>query len=340
MPVALFGFGLAFSLFQVFGTSDGIKHAFSESGVYDTAAANLLASDTSKASGANKQDGEAVPLDNPEVRKAIEKAFPGSSLQPQVEKALDSTYSWIHGESKQLNISFNLSQNKDMLLTNLMQEIKQRTATLPTCPAGTPIPAEFDAFNATCRPAQLSADQAAAMAEEKLRGNDFFKESSLDAGNIKDEKGQTLEKRLSNVPGIYDRVVKGIAAAGLLAVVFTLAIIFLTRPWRDGIRRVAKISLTIGITTIVLACLSVFLSGKAADMVAKSAGNTTSFQASVVDIIHILASDIRAWWLGYGILLVVLSVGAFLGLRILREKSTIDRNNATPPENRPHVVVN
>lgn len=337
LPLTLFIFGLSFGMTRVFGDSGSIKHALSESGIYDSAATQFLSQIKEKGQGAQ---AENIPVDRPEVQDAVQKALPPASIQQHTEKALDDIYAWLQGKTDQLNISIDLGQNKTTLLDNLVAHVKTRAASLPICPPGAPIPQEFDAFNATCRPAAVSPDMAAQAAKDKLAANSFFKDSTLNTSTIKDEQGQTLGDRLHSIPEYYKMIMQAVTIAGIVALVCVVGGIFLSDPWRVGLRRVAKVFLSIGIATVILAWLSVFLSGKAATMLAESAGQAASFQASIADIVHMLASDIRAWWLGYGILLIILAIAAFLVLKVLKEKDAIDRNNAKPPEERPTVVVN
>jgi hypothetical protein len=338
LPVLFFIFGISFSLLQVFGTPDSLKHALAGSGIYDTAAANFVAN--AQTEGSNTAGLENLPAQQKDIQDIFQQSLPASFLQPRVESAIDNIYDWIHGDSARLSISIDLGENKEDLLARLKQYVQSRAANLPVCPPDTPIPADFDAFRATCRPAVVTPEMAADQAEAKLRQSDFFKESSVNTDTITDSEGRSLNDRFSNVPGLYNAVVKTIIIIGCVALALILVAIFVSRPWRDGLRRVSKIGLSIGIATTILAIASVFVTGKLADLVANSAGSTASFQASIADVVHALASDVRAWWLGYGITLIILAIAAFLALRVLSEKNTIDRNNAKPPEERPTVVVN
>lgn len=337
LPITLFFFGLSFSLTRVFGDSGSIKHALSESGIYDSAAAQFLNQIKDKGQSKGTQE---IPVDRPEVQDAIQKALPATSIQQHSEDALDDIYAWLQGKTEKLEISVDLTQNKAMLLDNLVAHVQNRTASLPICPPGTPLSQDFDAFNATCRPVVVSPEMAAQTARDKLAANEFFKESAVTTNTIKDEQGNTISDRLQNIPTYYKQIMQVVMTAGIVALVCIIGGVLLSDPWRVGLRRVAKVFLSIGITTVILAWLSVFLSGKAATMLAKSAGETASFQVSIADIVHMLASDIRAWWLGYGILLIILAIAAFLILKVLKEKDAIDSNNAKPPEQRPTVVVN
>ncbi|MET1032906.1 MAG: hypothetical protein ABWX94_00215, partial [Candidatus Saccharimonadales bacterium] len=185
LPFVLFSFGISFSLHRVFGTSDSIKNSLSESGIYDAAAGNFLAiaqkdGNTSSNSSGNRSNQSAsdLPLNDPGVVSAVEKAFPGNSIQPQVEKGLDDTYAWIHGNSPELHVSIDFTQNKEKLLTNLTNYASERAATLQPCPAGTGVTPDFDALNASCLPNGVTPAMATLAAQKQLTESDFFKEKS------------------------------------------------------------------------------------------------------------------------------------------------------------------
>lgn len=347
LPLVLFSFGLSFSLHRVFGTPDALKGALSESGVYNATAENFLAMAQSNSNGINdpdtSQELSALPSDDPGVKSAAEKAFPGNSIQPQIEKLLDNIYAWIGGDSQKLDISVDLTPNKEDLLANLENYAKARAATLPACSAAASAPTDFDPFKATCLPIGVTPDMAAIATREKLLGSNFFQEKAfkVNAGKQSNDKSVTLGSyRVQDAQSAYQSIVKGIYMMGIVAVVCILMAIFLSRPLRIGIKRASKIALSVGVMTVVLALLSVFATERVANALARSASETPSFQASVVNAVNLLASEVRTWWLGYGILLIVLSIGAFLLLKALSEKDIIERNNITPPESRSRVVIN
>lgn len=345
LPFVLFGFGLSFSIHRVFGTSDATKNALSESGIYDAAAENFLvmAQKDDKSNQGTAGEISALPVNDPGVTAAVEKSFPAKAIQPQVEKALDDTYAWIHGDTKELAVAIDLNQNRMDLLGNLTSYASERAAALPPCPAGTAITPDFDAFKAACLPSGVTPAMAASAARKQLLESDFFKEKSLDINIAKqgNEKSLTFGSySLPNAQEAYQASIKGIYTMGIIAVIFIVMTIFLSQSIRAGIRRAAKISLSVGVATTILALLSTLATGRFANALAESAGETASFQSGVSGTIHLLASDLRAWWLGYGILLIVLSIGAFIGLKVLSEKDTIERNNATPEDERPHIVTN
>lgn len=340
LPVLLFIFGLAFSAYQVLDNPHNIKHALSESGIYAAAADNFIAKASEDASNSNVQSVGDIPLDQPKVREAVRTALPSESLQPQLEQATDAIYAWLHGETKELAIRVDLEANKAGLVHNLVVYAKQRAAELPACTPQTAVQPEDSIFTANCRPAMVSPEQAAAATEAKVTQSDLLREASFDTRTLTDAQGRTLSDRLSEVPAIYAKVIVAIFITGGLGLACLLCVIFISKPKRIGLKRVAKTVLGVGVTTIIMAALSVYVTGKVTAMLAESTGNTATFQASITDIIHTLASDIRGWWFTYGILLIAMAIGIFVGLKLLTEKELIEHTNATPPDERPQVVTN
>jgi len=327
--MALFSFGLAFSVMQVLGMPAALKQALAQSGIYDVAASNWLHQAQQSAEGSSN----TIPIDQPAVADVVNKAFPASSIQPQAEKAIDNMYDWLHGKTPTLRFSIDLQGNQSALVSNLTDYVKQHAAALPTCPAGSPA-VNVDPFQATCLPAGITPDMVAQQAESQINQNNFAKQANVNA-NTPDASGQTAAQRLSKVPNIYNAVQKSIYLTGVLALTCLLGVIFLSRPWRTGIRRVSISGLVIGGLGALFAWLSVYATGKLASFVTNSAGGTNTFQTSIADIVHTLAADIRAWWLGYSIGLIVLGVIGLLSLKYLHM-----REAAKPPEHDVHVVTN
>lgn len=335
LPLFLFGFGLVFSAYQVLGSSDSVKNALTESGIYQTAGDNL----TALAQKDTHLEGQSQSAQT-ETREAIKRAFPASSLQSQTENVLDSTYAWIQGRSKDLEIKIDITSNKDSLLNEITTRAKARAASLPVCPPSTVPDPTLDVFSASCLPRGVTPDAAATAARERLEESGFFKEAVVNVGNTRDASGQTLQERLSAVPVWYDRAVTALYVSGVAIIVLLIVLILLSRPVQDGVKRAATLLLSIGASTVILALVSIWLVQKFAATYAETLGTAPSFVSSIANALRLLASDFRAWWLGYGILLVILSIGLFIWLRVWREKSAIEKQNATPSDQRPTIVIN
>lgn len=320
LPLTLFGFGLLFSLHQALGNPDNVKGALRESGIYNSAVSDLL---NQKESSTDPGTTDEIPTDRPEVKDAIEKAFPPATVEDKVNAVLDGTYAWIRGDTEQLQFEVDLSDARIELANNLGAYARARAATLPDCPASQPITADFDVFNATCKPAGVDLNLVEAQAKHEVLTSDLLDNSTITANNLTDEAGRTLDERLKGVPQAYSKLVTGLYLSGAMAIALMAGAIFLSPSRRSGSRRVAIIVLGVGVSSTVLAWVSSFVANQLAENISKN-DISNSLQTSLLEIVRILVHDIRIWWMGFGILLIALAAGSLLTLHFAKPKGPHD----------------
>lgn len=324
----LFVFGLAFSAQRVLGTPGSLKHALKASGLYESGVGDALnQAQKDQPSG----QGEGIPIDRPEVQNVIKQAASPQFLQTQTEQALDSVYAWMQGKSAHLTFSVDLTEVKVRLADGMAQYVQQHLATLPACPAGTGM-GDVDPFKATCVPQGTDTSQVAAAAKNEILNGEFLKDSTtVTADTIKTENGKTLEQQLKELPTIYQRVNQGVYAAGLLVILLMLAVIFLSANWRAGVRKVAITGIAIGLFSALIAWLSRYGVDRATEQLAQSSGNIQPLQQKALAAGELLFNDFRAWWLGYGITLMVLGVVALVVLTATEGKGPKPEKLAAEP---------
>jgi hypothetical protein len=307
LPLLLFLFGLFFSLYQVYSTPDNIKEALKKSGFYNTIISDVL-SEVKVDEG-----GDGVPVNDPEIKKIVGQAASPAFLEEQTTTLLDSFYAWVRGETETLNINIDLREAKARLSDGLAAYGAQRMAALPVC---TEVPAEeIDALNATCLPPGFDQAAAAQEIKNKVSSGEFLEDAQITKEDIKSDQGETLEQQLRVVPEIYDKIVMGLWIDGLLIVLLTAAVVFLSTTWRSGLRRAGILFTVIGGITILIAWGSNFTMKYLSEAIGESEGK---IQATVADIVEYLASDLRLWWMGYGMLLLVLGVGTLVTLKFVK----------------------
>lgn len=330
LPLILFGFGLSFSLYQTIGKPDSIKTALSDSGVYVTASSGFVDTLQKDAGKEQATEGVELPVEQAGIKKAVAEAFPPASLKTHVDGLIENTYRWMQGETANLDLKLDLAENQTNLLANLRHQAKERAGGLPQCEK--PPTEERDIFSATCLPAGVTPDAAADKVVTELRSGEFFKQQSIDISSVKDETGQTLETRLKDVPSFYETWVKGTWAGGILALLLLAGVIFLSRPWQSGVRRTAKIFLAVGISSALFAWFSNFLVSKLGESVTKTGEGTESLQTTLLEAVRILAQDLRLWWLGYGLFLIIMGAVALVYLRVVKQKNAPPLDEVKPLE--------
>ncbi len=321
LTITLLIFGIAFGLHQVFGTPTAIKHALHDSGFYDHVVTLAL----DKAQKEQATGEQPIPVDRQDIEQAIQKSISPTYLQDQTEKTLDSVYDWLHGKTPTLSFSINVGDTKTRLADGLANYTIEHLSSLPACPAGSGSNQDIDPFSATCVPAGVDINTVATKAKGQLLNSGFLKDGDINASSIKTGEGKTLQDQVKQVPKIYKIVVWAIYGAGLLALLSALGVIFLSRDKRSGIKKVAIIAIPVGVLLTAMGWLASFGVGRAAKLAKEP------LQQSGVQIGQLLANDLRLWWMGYGILLLGLGIGALLTLHFIKPKSAgPTQKSATP----------
>lgn len=311
-------FGICFGIQQVFSTPDSLKGALKDSGFYNGAIKDGLSQAQKEQQKEPNQSGEAkdeIPLDQPGVQEVIQNAASPAFLQTQTEKSLDAVYSWLQGKTPTLDFAVDLQDVKTRLADGLSTYVQQHLTSLPACASGAS-QNDIDPFNATCVPQGTNISEVAAKAKDQVTQGDFLKDVQLTASSIKTSDGKTLEEKLQKVPDIYKTVNWTIYAAGLLAILLALAVILLSSTRRAGLKRVAIIAIVVGAIVTILGWLTSFAMQRASQAMTES----DALQERALSIAKLLAQDIRGWWMGYGIMLLVLGIGTLIALHFIKSK--------------------
>ncbi|HJQ09210.1 MAG TPA: hypothetical protein VJ836_07045 [Candidatus Saccharimonadales bacterium] len=315
---ALLSFLLLFSLLQVLGTPHAIKNAARQSELYSSIVTDAL-KEAQKKQPAQLSDtgGEEIPLSNPEVQRILNQALPPSYIQSQTEQIVDAAYAWLQGVTPTLSFTINVAEAKARLADGLGSYAQQHLASLPVCTAATMPQGEVDIFNATCVPPGFDISAAAAQARQQILDGEFIKDTTITAADIKNNEGKTLDQQLQAAPRAYDNVRGGIYILGIVAVLLSVAVIFLCSHWRRGLHALSIVYISVGAISTVLAWLSHFSIQKVAAHLIKAA-EAGALQQKMADMIQLLAGDLRNWWIGLSLGLVGLGISGLLALRLTR----------------------
>jgi hypothetical protein len=181
--MTLFSFGLLFSLLQVLGSPGHIKTALDDSGLYNIAVTDLIQESQRHEDGSIATAAEELPTEQEGVKQAVQKAFPPEMLEAQIGGVVDGVYAWLQGDSKNLSFEVNLSEAQPKLATYLADYAKERVAGLPVCGPEFVPTAEYDALNASCRPAGLEPSMVAEQTRQKILQEKFLDDAKLQAGD-------------------------------------------------------------------------------------------------------------------------------------------------------------
>jgi hypothetical protein len=329
LTLALFTFGLAWSAYQVVHTPGTLKGALDSSGIYSSAVPALLKEKAKEPTPAGST--EDIPTDRPEIQNVIKQAFPAEFLQGQTEGVIDSVYKWLDGTSPELAFSIELGEAKTRLALGLEQYALQRLNTLPACAPGVIPSGDIDAFNAECVPAGIDKAAIAAKAKQQVLEGEFLKDTTINSSTINKDGGKPLDEQLKAAPDAYQGVQAGVWGGGILAALLAAAVVFLSATRRGGARKVAITAITVGALSTLLAWLSNFGVHKFSQKAAESDGLNNALQPQLLKVAETLASSFMKWWLGYGIVLVVLGIAALIVLHKTLPKAIDLRTHSKKP---------
>jgi hypothetical protein len=318
LVTTLFSFGLFWSVHQVVSNPKNIKHALSQSGIYQTGIDNTLQQSLKAQSGGGGQGGD-IPIKNAEVRAVISDAIPPAYLQTQIEQVLDAGYAWVQGKTPTLAFSIDLGSAKTKLADNMATYVTTRLSQLPVCaPAQVPVQGDVDYFNATCIPAGYAPATAGEKIKADILTGDFLKDQTITASTIKNNKGETLDQQLKHVPQAYSQAKKALYTLGVLAALLAVGVVFLSATKRAGLHKVGVTFITVGAISAFLGWAISYSTHVASTRLVEKGQLKEPLQQTGVEIAKLLTGDLRNWWMGYGITLVVLGIGALVALHLTK----------------------
>lgn len=307
LVTTLLGLGFAWGAYRTLDNPQSLKTAIKDSGLYDSGIGEAL-EQSQKGSG-----GQAdVPLDQPEVRKIVENAFTPQYVQTETEKVIDSAYSWLHGNSPNLSFSINLSEAKERLTGGIETYLQKRLDTLPACTSADQLPADgkVNPYNAPCLPAGV--DKAAVIAEAKsqIANGDTFKQTDINANNLKDEQGTSLAQQLQTSQTVYGALLALLYFSIAFAVMFAAGVVLLSPSRRQGLRNLGIILAVTGAVNGLLAWLTKWGIDTLTREFMKTVQENQAIQEKVLRVLALLVGDIRSYWIQYSVALVALGAAS------------------------------
>ena len=338
----LFGVVILTGLQRTLGSTTQIKQALRDSGIYKSVISDALAKaekDQNKQAPTGQTDAD-IPLQDPRIKAIVNQSFSPTYIQAETEKVLDNAGAWLHGDTKELSFAIDIQEAKIRLADGLSAYVKERAASLPACTAAN-IPqqgsGDFDVFNAECLPPGTSPDAAAAEARNQILQGELLKDTQVSASSIKNDKGETLNQQLRDVPAAYQNIEKAVYLLGVFAALFGASVIFLSVPKRAGLKRVAITAIIVGTATSLMG----WISSLALDKAATKLDTTEPLQQSMFTVVQNLTHGIRMWWIQCGITLIVAGIAVLVTLRVKKSgQGQGEAQSAAPKDNtRPNLPV-
>lgn len=324
-PIALLTFGLLFSVNQVFKTPTHLKTDLAQSGVYDALVTNLVQQMThGDGSSASQQSATGKA----ELQQAIKASLPDNYVKTQINGVLDGVYAWLNGGAAQPNFTIDLTQFHTNLISNVSAQAQKYATSLPACTSLDQVSSNFDPFGMSCLPPGVTPEQIAAETKQQLLTSDLFKNTVITPDAI--SKNEPLSKKLAPAKTAFDSLKIAVYVSAGLTILSALGAVFLSRPWRRGIRRISTSSVVTGSSTAILAIVGSILA-KTFSKNFNTNGDQV-LQGKIIEAARLINNDVRNWLVGFSLVIIVLGASALIALLLTKPKQ------ASVSENKPKLT--
>jgi hypothetical protein len=267
----------------------------------------------------DKTQENSLPLDDPELLKAVESAFPPEFLKSTSEKFIDGLESWLNG-NQAATVELDLTNAKVTLADNLGEVAKNKLTGLPTC-AIPPESPDIDVFRATCLPVGADIESLSNSIRENINdGQDILKDPVISVKISDVAKNQPLVSEYAPKVYRYLDLLAWILIAWLI--VSVLVIVGLSDNHRQAMKRVAKTLLTTG---VILAVWGVIMIKYQTKLIGGTQQGGQASQDIFKDIVlPLIESGTSAWMkiqLFAAAIMVVVASGLFIYLRLTKKKA-------------------
>lgn len=233
-------FFLTANLYALFAivNPDNIKTALNDNNVYQEIIPAVL--DSAEFNEATAQSGD-LPIKEPWVREAIQKAFPKADLEQKSDAIIDGTFNWLEGETDRPQFTIDLTANKQQFGQEVGAYAQNRLAGLPRCTTAD-IPTEVDAYRITCLP--FGADPAvisASLTQQIQSDESFIEDPVISSDDLRpDDPTQDPFEQLKSVQSFYENHDLLMWALPLITLLFAVGGYFLSTDRLLALRRLYR----------------------------------------------------------------------------------------------------
>jgi len=276
-------------------------------------------------------ESSSINFADPGVKTAAKEALSPEFLKSSTEDFLNGTYKWLDGEVDKPDFSIDVLSAKQTFAQRLSDYAKQRYTELPACAAGA-LPKSTDPLKIDCQPRfGFDIDQLAEIFKVDLISNpDFLPEPLITADTL--EKGNTSgEPIFSNtaIPTGYQWLRRTPLIFGALILLSSLGLLLLRDTKREGLSRIAKRFVSMGILSGLILAASYYGLGQLRDKF-DSQTDPTAPAYALKEVVFSTLNAVRADTLKTGGMLagafIVTGAVLLLALRIFKPKLPEDPN--------------
>lgn len=298
-----------------------------EGKVYDNFVGELaktVEKEQAKKHGVEGEESEGN-VDVAALTRAAKSAFPPAVLQENVESILDSAYDWLEGKTDKLVFNLDLAEEKVAFVEALGNEAITKLSSLPTC-TNEQVSEDFDPFSATCLPSGTDINSHIAKLKTEISGSEgVLPDTSLVSDDIKvkvDGEEKTLDEAFSDAPRWYGWFKSSPLILSALILINAGLIVLLSRPNRNGFKKLAWLFGSVGGVLMLLGITSVLIGGQLNKDSFKSDGGQEGIADNLlVPLVKQVSSSISTWNMIIGGSYLLIAVICIVIYIVMKKKS-------------------
>lgn len=277
------------------------------------------------ASKNQQTDPNALPVDYPEVKLALNQALDKSSLVKATDTLIDSAYSWLEGDASEFNFSIDFTQNKKNFSEQIANFAVNRVASLETCIVP---PVETSVFKISCRPPGTDLVQLRQQVLSDINSNkDVFAEEVFTQNDLpKTQNGKDFAEAYSNAPKYYSWFKLAPFALLTISLLCAITVILTSRTRRIGLKKVGTTLLGTAVIMAITPLIYVYVLPALGFRVPSFGGGSESVSAIVNDATTSLYSTFNIMLLNVAVQTAVVGVVILMVTRFIKQNSSAYSN--------------
>ncbi len=311
-------FFLTATVFAVYSVFDAgtIKSTLHEKKVYEAVVPSVLSS-----VNYDQRSVGQLPLKDPGVRSAVEKAFPPSDLEQKTNTVIDSTFVWLAGKTAKPEFRLDFTQNKEQLATELGNYAQARVQTLPRCTLAN-LPDNYDPLSIQCVPPGFTAASIGDVVKQQVTNDTNFLENPIvtsDTLSLNPEDTTKQNNAFQNLEGVrafYQRKTLFMVLLPLLTAIFIAGGLFLASDKAKGLRRLGRSFLISAFSLFLFAFAIGFGTQRFTADVASDATTRDILAPVLTGLVHHMQT---VYYIFAGIALLV-TIGSFIGSHTIKTR--------------------
>ena len=181
--------------------------------------------------------GGDITLENPEIQKIINEAFPANELQVNANIVIDAVYDWLEQESSTVAFNIDLTANKQRLAEGLSNYAINRLKSLETCTTSV---SEIDPFSANCQPSTIDYEAERASIYNQLLNESGFLNNPIITEKTLVGDDESFNEKYSSVPVFYSMARVFPVYIVLILIILALIVIFASSTYKKGINKIGR----------------------------------------------------------------------------------------------------